>query len=231
MIRKSSVDAQINRASFLLPTIEAKYQNSLNKKTISDDLKLDIQTFCGHLRSALDYIAKDIVDTHCPNANPRNRLYFPITKDAQSFSSTMSRLYPDLDNNCNELYAILESVQPFKSNKNTWLSHFNKVNNENKHNDLVEQTRTETKRIDVQIQGGGRVKWNPANLKFGSGVFIGGVPVKPQTQMPVPSPIQKVTIETWFDFRFDGIDVSALALLRDSLNNIGEIASDAYKYI
>jgi len=231
MSRKSSVDAQINRAGSLLPTIEAEYQNSLNKKSIGDDLKLDIQTFCGHLRSALDYIAKDIVEKHCSNANPRNRLYFPITNDPQSFSSTMTRSYPDLDNSCNELYAILESVQPYKGNKNTWLKHFNKVNNENKHNDLVEQTRTETKRVDVQTQGGGRVNWNPANVKFGSGVFIGGVPVNPQTQMPVPSPTQKVTIETWVDFRFDGIDVSALALLRDSLNNIGAIASDAYKYI
>lgn len=230
MSRRSSAEAQINRADSLLPTIESEYQNSLSKKSIDDNLKLDIQSFCGHLRSALDYIAKDIVETHCPNANPRNRLYFPITHDAQSFSNTMNRFYPDLNHNCHELYDILESVQPYQDNKNLWLKNFNKVNNENNHNDLVEQTRTETKRVDVQTQGGGRVNWNPANVKFES-VKIGGVPVNPQTQMPVPSPTQKVTIETWVDFRFDDIDVSALALLKESLTRTKSISTDAYKYI
>ena len=83
------------------------------------------------------------------------------------------------------LWALLESVQPYQPGFN-WLSQFNKLNNENKHGNLVEQTRKETHRVDVKTQGGGGVSWNPANVRFGPGVFIGGVPINPATQMPVP---------------------------------------------
>jgi selenophosphate synthetase-related protein len=60
------------------------------------------------------------------------------------------------------------------------LTHFNKLNNENKHEQIVAQKRSETKRFNVNIQG--------------------GVPVNPQTQLPNPSNTQTVTIETWVDF-------------------------------
>ncbi len=62
MSREKSIKAQINRATELLPKIEAEYENSLTAQSIDEELKLDIQTFCGHLRSALDYLAKDIVE-------------------------------------------------------------------------------------------------------------------------------------------------------------------------
>lgn len=85
-----------------------------------------------------------------------------------------------------------------------WIGLFNKLNNENKHGDLVEQIRTESKQVKVDFQGGS-VSWNPSAVKFGSGVSIGGVPVNPNTQMPIPHPSQKVEIITWIDFKFQGI--------------------------
>ncbi len=79
--------------------------------------------FCGHLRSALDYLAKDIVEAHCPNANTKNRLYFPITPDVVSFNRMMNKLYPDLQSNCKSIYDILESIQPYQNDRNRWLVH------------------------------------------------------------------------------------------------------------
>ena len=223
MSRKSDIEALINRAEKSLPKIIEEYEKSLHAKTIQADLKIDIKDYFGNLRSVLDYLAHDIVDKYCPKAKQKDILYFPIRLDQGSFDSLMQKSYPDLKTASNTVYDILESIQPFKTPMNQWLTHFNKLNNENKHERLVAQTRSETKRVNVQIKSGGSVSWDPTAVKFGSGVFIGGVPVNPQTQMPVPSETQSVSIETWVDFQFEGINVSAIWLTTESLKQIKQI--------
>lgn len=231
MTRKKSINSQINRAKEILPKIEDEYNKSLHSKIIGEELKLDIQSFCSHLRSALDYLAKEIVETHCPKAKPKEKLYFPITSNSGSFRAIMKKSFPELDVNCKNIYAFLESIQPFQNETNKWLTHFNQVNNENKHNNFVEQTRIEQKRVSVDIRGGGNVSWNPSSVTFGRGVSIGGVPVNPNTQMPQPSSTQTVSVTTWVDFKFDGINVSALALMKTSLEKIENINSEISKEI
>jgi hypothetical protein len=221
MSRKTDIEALLKRAETTLQKISSEYENSLHSKTISADLRIDI-----NLRSILDYIAHDIVERFCPKANPKNNLYFPIRSDLKAFETEMTKSYPDLIVNNKIVYDILEDLQPFKRNENKWLTDFNKLNNENKHERLVAQKRSETKRVNVNIQGGGSVNWNPSAVTFGSGVFIGGVPVNPQTQLPNPSNNQTVTIETWVDFQFEDISVSALWLTNESLKQISQIYSD-----
>jgi hypothetical protein len=231
MPREKSIDAQVNRAKELLPKIEQEYNDSLHSKSIDEELKLDIQTFCGHLRSALDYLAKDIVETHCPNAKPKNRLYFPITSDSVSFQKMMNKSYPELEKNNKTIFDLLENIQPFKKIDNKWLTQFNKVNNENKHNDLVEQTRTESKTVEVKgNQGGGSVSWG-SGVTFGSGVSVMGVPVDPRTQMPIPNNTTTTNVTVWVDFKFDGINVSVLALLKKALFEINNLKEQILKDI
>ena len=220
MSRKTDIEALLNRADKTLIKINEEYEKALHAKTISADLRIDIKDFFGNLRSVLDYLAHDIVEKYCPNANPKDKLYFPIRADQVSFDNLMKKSYPDLQTNCKAVYDVLEELQPFKKPENAWLTHFNKLNNENKHERLVAQKRTETKRVKVEIKGGGSVSWDPSAVTFGSGVFIGGVPVNPHTQMPYPSETQTVTIETWIDFQFEDINVSAIWLTRESLNQI-----------
>ena len=226
MSRKDDIEALISRAEKTLPKINDEYEKALHDKTISADLRIDIKDYFGNLRSVLDYLAHDIVDKHCPTANLKDILYFPIRIDQASFDNVMKKSYPDLQTNCKAVHDILEALQPFKKPENAWLTYFNKLNNENKHERLVAQKRSETKRVNVQIKGGGGVSWDPSAVKFGSGVFIGGVPVNPQTQMPNPSDSQTVTIETWVDFQFEDINVSAIWLTRESLKHIKQIYSD-----
>lgn len=230
MARQESIKAQLKRASESLPKMEREYNDSLHEQTISEELKLDIQSFCGHLRASLDYLAKDIVEKFCPNANPRDNLYFPITSDTASFTRIMTRSYPDLFANCPDLYNFLESLQPYIKVENLWLSQFNKLNNENKHNDLVEQTRTETKTVKVTGQSGGSVSWGPG-VTFGSGVSVMGVPIDPRTQLPVQNNIVTTEIITWVDFRFNEIEVSALYLLKESLKQIETINIKVTQYL
>lgn len=226
MSRKTDIEALLNRVDKTFPKINEEYEKALHAKTISTDLQIDIKDYFGNLRSVLDYLAHDIVDKYCPTANPKDILYFPIRADQASFDNVMKKSYPYLQTNCKAAYEVLEALQPFKKPENNWLTHFNKLNNENKHDRLVAQKRSETKRVNVQIKGGGGVSWDPSAVKFGSGVFIGGVPVNPQTQMPNPSDTQMVTIETWVDFQFEDINVSAIWLTRESLKQIQKIYSD-----
>lgn len=227
--RKDDVDALITRSRKDFGTVEAAYQRCLHDHTISAELRIDIKNLCGNLRSILDYIARDIRETHCGSANPSVRFYFPIMPDSTQFQNQMNNWYPGLRAACPDLWNYLESIQSYRPSY-TWLGKFNRLNNENKHESLVEQTRTETQRVNVSFSGGS-VNWDPSAVKFGSGVFIGGVPMNPSTQMPVSSPSQKVERIIWVDFRFDGIDESALGLLRQSLDGISKIAADTYKWI
>ena len=230
MSRKENINAQLKRATEILPKIEKEYNNSLYRKNISEDLKLDIHSFCGHLRSALDYMAHDIVEKYCPNAKKSDRLYFPITDNESSFKQRLIDSYPDLQTNCPDIYGLLELTQPYFRSENKWLNQFNKINNENKHSDLVEQTRTEIKRVNVTSPNGGSVSWGPG-VTFGAGVQIMGVPIDPRTQLPIPNNIVKTEIITWVDFKFENIDISALWLLKESLKQIELINEEISKFL
>lgn len=228
--RKSSISALLARADRDIQKIEAEYNSSLHNKSVSADLKIDVKNLCENLRSVLDYLAHEMRETCCPSARLNDRFYFPILPDRRQFESQMSRWYPDLDNACPDLWNYLESIQAYHSD-NSWLGNFNRLNNENKHADLVEQTRTETQEVRVSMTGGGQVSWNPGAVKFGSGVFIGGVPVDPRTQMPVSHPSQKVEKIIWIDFTFAGIGVSALHLLKQSTEGIKNISAKVHQWV
>lgn len=223
MKRKHSIESLLTKAKKLLISIEAEYKNSLNAKEIGQELKVDIKNFCENLRSVLDYLAREIFEGYCAKKKRQKRLYFPISPDLKSFEVVIARFFPGLKKNKKKLCDYLLSIQVFQKKENRWLILFNKLNNENKHEDLVQQTKTESKRVNVKTGNRGLVSWNPDSVKFGSGILIGGVLVDPQTQMPIPHPLQTVEIVTWVDFKFKGIDVSALWLLKKSLREIEKI--------
>jgi hypothetical protein len=52
---------------------------------------------------------------------------------------------------------------------------------------------------------------------FGSGVSVQGVPIDPNTQLPVTDPSIEVEQIIWVDFQLSGIGVSAFTLLRRSV--------------
>ncbi len=228
-MRKTNIDALLSKAQDQLKAIRAEYDRSLHAQQIEPALKIDIKNLCENLRSALDYIAHDIREKHCPAANPKDRFYFPILPDAPTFAKQASQWFPGLPAACPAVWTMLESLQPYQPGYE-WLGRFNRLNNENKHGNLVEQTRKETHRITASTPGGS-VSWDPASVRFGAGVFIGGVPVNPATQMPVPHPSQTVERVIWVDFQFADIGVSAHALLSDSVTGITDLTKHIYAAI
>ncbi len=229
-MRKGNVEALIKNAEEELVAIRAEYDRSLRQREIDVNLRIDIKKLCESLRSSLDYVAHDIREKHCPSAKPNDRFYFPILPDAASFKKKVATWFPGLQANDPRVWNALESIQPYQTGFD-WLGLFNRLNNENKHGDLVEQTRTETHRVNVTMQDGGSVSWDPAGVKFGAGVFVGGVPVDPSTQMPVPHPSQTVEKMIWVDFRFKGIDVSAIDLISRSVSGVKTIVTQIYSIL
>jgi len=222
MSRKADIVSLLSRAEGQLVAIGKEYEGSLHRQSVDPALRVDIKNYCENLRSVLDYLAHEIREKLCKGANPRARFYFPILPDATQFSAQASKWFPGLQGASPTVWSFLEQFQPYQQGK-AWLGHFNKVNNENKHGNLVPQTRQETTRIQADIAGGGSVSWNPANVRFGSGVYIGGVPVDPRTQMPAQDQRLTVTKTIWVDFVFDGIGVSAIGLLREALSGVKAI--------
>lgn len=227
--RSQSRTALLARVDSDLPMVEAAYNASLQARTIADDLKIDIKNLCENLRSVLDYLAHDIRAKYCPAPKPSERFYFPILPDRAQFDAQVERWYPGVRIAAPKLWSYLESIQPYQAGRE-WLGLFNRLNNENKHGDLVEQTRVENREIRATSSGGAKVSWNPAGVKFGPGVSIAGVPVDPRTQMPVPHPSLKVEQITWVDFRFAGLNVSALWLLKMAGAGIREMVAEIERH-
>lgn len=221
MSREKSIQALLSRAEDVVPQIEKHYKKSLELKEVSEELKIDIKNLCENLRSVLDYLAHEIIDSYCPNANPNDRLYFPITRDKDSFENKMKKSYPDLEKNNKMLYNYLESIQPYQSADAAWLGKFVEIANENKHQNLLPQERKETRTVKVS-RGQGSVSWGPG-VNFGKGVSVMEVPIDPNTQMPIPNDLVTTEVTLWVDFRFSEVNESVLPLLKKALNGISEI--------
>lgn len=218
MKRATSIEALLTKASADFEELRTAYNSSLDEKHVREDLKVLIKNIFENLRSCLDYIAQDTFDTHCAAAKKPDRLYFPIRATAPEFSQAMLKDYPSLQTTAKAVYDLFESVQPYQD---PWLGQFNKLNNHNKHQDLVEQTRTEARHVTVS-RDGGSVSWGPG-VTFGSGVSVVGVPIDSKTQMPVPNTVAKTEVVTWVDFRFKEIDEPVLRFVEYSIQSVDKL--------
>lgn len=228
--RRVSVAALLAKAKTQLAAIESEYESALEAKNVDSGLKVDIKNFFENLRSVLDYVAHEMRDSGLVAGGRKDRFYFPILPDESQFTARVDEWFPGLRDRLPELFDFLRSVQPF-TEATQWIGQFNRVNNENKHGDLVEQTRVETERIEVASPGGGKVTWNPHSVRFGSGVKVHGVPIDPRTQLPVANRSVQTTRIVWVDFRFADVDVSAITLMRSALQGVRRISERVLELI
>ncbi len=152
MKRASSIEALLKKANADFAGLKTAYESSLHERHVREDLKVAIKNIFENLRSCLDYLAQDSFETYCAGSKKPERLYFPVRATAADFSQIMTKDYPNLQASAKSVYDIFEAVQPFRD---PWLGQFNKLNNHNKHQDLVEQRRAEAKQVNVSR--GGRV--------------------------------------------------------------------------
>ena len=220
MKRAPSIEALLKKASSDAAGLTPAYEASLAQQNVNDDLKVAIKNIFENLRSCLDYMAHDAFDALCAGATKPTKLYFPIRATPSEFQQAIARDFPGLPLASKAVYDLFEARQPYID---PWLGQFNKLNNHNKHQDLVEQTRTESRQVKVS-RGSGSVSWGPG-VTFGGGVSVMGVPIDPRTQLPVPNTVAKTEIVTWVDFRFKEIDQSVLPFINMSVASIGDLFS------
>lgn len=201
-----------------LGKIELEYQKSLNDQNIPNALLVDIKAYLGDLKSALDYVNSKIVGSD---------KYFPICTHSDDFNGR----YSAVDSNTK---SILDKFQPY--NGNNTIKWFNVLNNKNKHVTLVQQTRRETVETRVTHPSGGGMSWT-SGVVFGKGVSVMGIPIDPNTQLPVPNNVIKTERITWVDFVFDSNvaptelpeELSALLFLKEVFENVQTILSEVEK--
>ena len=226
MKRAKSIEALIAKSRKTRGELEEAYERSLHEKVIQEDLRVDIKNIFENLRSCLDYLAHEVFEKHCAGKKQPDRLYFPIRQNAASFAQVLTRDYPGLEQSCKSLYDYLELQQPYH---NPWLGKFNRLNNENKHQSLTEQTRTESRTVTVTAPMGGGVSWGQG-VTFGDGVSVMGVPIDPRTQLPVPNNLVETKVVMWVDFKFAEISQSVLPFVDQSINNVESIFEELKKY-
>lgn len=205
----NDINAVLKKSKLTLDLIETKYNESLHDQSISDELLVEIKDYLGNLRSSLDYLANKIPIK-----------YFPICKTELEFNNAIPNLDSSLKN-------AIKKWQPFQNNN--WLSQFSILNNKTKHVTLIPQKRKEDVRVNVSSSQGGSVSWG-SGVTFGSGVSVMGVPIDPNTQMPVPNNIVKTKKTTWVSFEFNHEDlpkgISALPLLKQCFEKITQAISE-----
>jgi len=216
----SRIDTLLRKIPEQLKSIEGQYIGALRDKEISDDLLYDIKNLIGDCQSALDWTATDL-DRKYGKAADRSP-YYPLQDAPAKFAAAMARDFPNVPQ---EVYAAMDRHQPYQPEK-TVLRHLHDLARVNKHQDFTPQTRSEQRRIRAEGRGGGAVEWSPANVRFGSGVRINGVPVDPRTQMPVPSPLQTVTVMVYVGWTFSQLGAPVLPTLQSLSVLISEAVTD-----
>jgi hypothetical protein len=227
MKRKDSIEALIRKSRTTFAVLKREYETSLHEKVIRDDLRVDIKNIFENLRSCLDYLAHELFEALCGVAKKPDNLYFPIRSSRIEFDKFMNRDYLGLERANKQVFDFLESIQPYN---NAWLSQFNQLNNENKHQDLVEQTRVESRYVSVTSLGGGGVSWGPG-VSFSGDVRVMGVPIDQRTQLPVPNNQVVTKITIWVDFAFKVNGLSVLPFIEGSVNKVESVFRELEKRI
>jgi hypothetical protein len=243
-MRRDDVRALLDHAKNQLRGPDGKnmrrqYEESLGAKIVPATPRIEVKNFMENLRSALDYLAKDIyeavIEPRLAKAGKQSKkeVYFPYGKDEHGFKSSIGTNLPDLQALNPPIYDAIEAVQPHKSG-NDWLCQLCRIVNEKKHDLLTPQSRTETQTMTASA-GGASVTLpinNPnVSIQQGSGasVTIGGVPVRLSNQGIEPlGPGLTRTVTTWVSFRFADTNTEVLPLLEKALNEIRLLSQKVY---
>jgi hypothetical protein len=201
--------------------VRAHYEADLAAKEVSVELLYAIRNIVQDAQSALDWTATAVKKKF---GKGKWRPYFPLMKDAEAFAVEIEKQIKGLSASQPNIVSAFERHQPYQRGK-TELGYLHALAKVNKHQDFTPQTRQEQRRVNVQF-GGSEVSFDPGSVTFGPGVLIGGVPVNPQTQRPIPHPSQTVTEMVYVDWRFNDPTVSVLPTLETLARLIREAVED-----
>jgi hypothetical protein len=237
MKRYKDVLALIQESTKQYEEVKELYDKALRDKSL--DIRIKVKNLMENLRSILDYSAHDIYESVCRGyrqklgkSDPRN-IYFPYGRNENDFNSSIASSLPDLEVLSTPIFSLIKNEQPFISN-NPWVCDLCGVNNENKHDRLIPQTREEIETYTVEgNQGSVSVIANNPNVQVTSlpgAVSIFGVPAQftPEGIKTAPSNLaHKRTI--WVSFVFEGTSINVLNLLKNAVPGVEALVNSIYK--
>lgn len=226
----------VRHAEQELPKIRAAYEQSLDARSISSTLLIEIKNFCENLRSALDFAATGVFERYGTSKSARPRIYFPYaspgqSRDAFEISGRIEASLPGVAKTRPDIAATLLDMQAFSASGYRWLPTFMEITNENKHQRLTPQTRKEQKELRISGLGASMSLGQGASISMGPGtsISIGGAIIRGGQSFDVNNPPRvqggKVELITWVSFHFSANDAPVMPLLENALNGVREIVT------
>lgn len=231
-------DAQalVHHTSKQLSDIRAEYDKSLAAREVAPSLLIEIKNLCENLRSALDFIAVHIHQSYCTPSKGNEKVYFPyaaVQKTQADFTSALRQKFAGLEQAKHDVFEQLVQSQHFGNKGYAWLPLFMELTNENKHQRLVPQTRTEHKELRISNGGTGISLGHGAGIVLGSGasISIGGAVIHGgQTVSADRLPNMtggNAEIITWVSFNFESNNQPVLPFLTKVCAGVHEIVNTA----
>jgi hypothetical protein len=239
-MRQQDILELLQETSESINLIELEIKKVSKNENIKEVLKAKVKTSLEHLRSCLEYCTQDIYELIIKPIIPSKKnkaIYFPYGKDYNDFYASLCRnSFKKLSVLNNEIYQLLESIQPHKLNSN-WLVDLCVITNYNKHNKLRHQNRINSKLIKAgniniaKIVDGakGKIIFNNSSL---NGIKINRLEIDCEHQQ-IYTDNNRIKVEfiKWADFTFSNTDINILIFLKYSLSRILEFQSDLYKIL
>jgi hypothetical protein len=228
----------VYHAKNALPKLEQEYQSALHEKTIKPTLLIDIKNIMENLRSALDFSAHGLFTKYgsSPKADPN--IYFPYAGLGQSqaafqASKRIETSIPGITIARPDIVVRLESYQHFAAPTNQWLPQFMELNNENKHEKLTPQTRTEAKQLRIESAGTALEVGPGAGISVGPGAFIqlgdalipGGQDFSGERPATIHGSARQ-TVIVWVSFSFDSNGEPVVPFLKNAVAQVERIVAE-----
>jgi hypothetical protein len=133
------------------------YEEALNTEVIPIEMEIALKEILDHLRSALDYCARQVCEA-CGPVPPGVNVYFPIVArgfDVKDFPSRVGKLMPGVMKSRPDLVPVLARFQPFSAEENGWLADLATLANETKHEQLSVNA-VSAQDITISFEGEGK---------------------------------------------------------------------------
>jgi hypothetical protein len=218
-----------------LDGVVSAYKRSLADQVIGPAIQVPIKTVLEHLRSALDYSAREVYEQTTTNSMPPKAVYFPIARRGAceaDFPSLVHKQLPGIMSNLPDVYACIRARQSFAVD-DPWLADLATLCNENKHERLTPQRRVATHQLTIQSGGAGIVLTGGASIRMSSGASIrmGKMTIPGGQDITPTSPLRTTgsgTTErtTWIGFQFADLGRDVIAFLKVAVDGAEKTVED-----
>lgn len=228
----------VGHAAAEIVTIEGEYTRSLNEKEVKPRLLIEIKNLMENLRSALDFTAHGLFDKYGGTTKRNPRIYFPyapVSQDLAGFreQKRIEACIPGLPASRPDIAEHIEALQHFSEKENRWLPMFMDLNNENKHQQLTPQRRTERKERRLESGGASMSMGSGARISIGPGasMTIGGMKIPGGQEISADKPAFYTgqgtqTVTLWVSFVFTSNDQAVVPFLQKATTRTTSIVEE-----